>query len=152
MKPDWFLDSEKSVMKQRFILFNRAGVYYSEDIPSLLRFHWQGRDFDQWHQVFHQLDQAARFFLFSRIIIRHIDGCRFTISATKGPVGDWVGDFIVREDFFDLAHGVYRYSGKTDWGHLELLFDASSDSIFVYGINRSKPGLIEPYSYTLVRH
>src|SRR6185436_5196382 len=31
MKPDWFLDSEKSVMKQRFILFNRAGVYYSED-------------------------------------------------------------------------------------------------------------------------
>ena len=31
MKPDWFLDSEKSVMKQRFILFRRAGVYYSED-------------------------------------------------------------------------------------------------------------------------
>src|SRR5579859_5648955 len=31
MKPDWFLDSEKSVMKSRFILFIRAGVYYSED-------------------------------------------------------------------------------------------------------------------------
>src|SRR5580658_7863034 len=31
MKPDWFLDSEKSVMKQRFIMFRRAGVYYSED-------------------------------------------------------------------------------------------------------------------------
>jgi len=32
MKPDWFLDSKKSAMKQRFILFRRAGVYYSEDI------------------------------------------------------------------------------------------------------------------------
>jgi hypothetical protein len=31
MKPDWFLDSEKSAMKPRFILFRRAGVYYSED-------------------------------------------------------------------------------------------------------------------------
>src|SRR5580692_1254056 len=31
MKPDWFLDSEKSVMKSRFILFRRAGVFYSED-------------------------------------------------------------------------------------------------------------------------
>jgi hypothetical protein len=31
MKPDWFLDSEKSVMKTRFILFRRAGVFYSED-------------------------------------------------------------------------------------------------------------------------
>jgi hypothetical protein len=31
VKPDWFLDSEKSVMKTRFILFRRAGVYYSED-------------------------------------------------------------------------------------------------------------------------
>jgi integrase len=30
-KPDWFLDSEKSVMKQRFILFRRNGVFYSED-------------------------------------------------------------------------------------------------------------------------
>ncbi len=31
MKLDWFLDSEKSVMKQRFILFRRAGVFYSEE-------------------------------------------------------------------------------------------------------------------------
>jgi hypothetical protein len=31
MEPDWFLDSEKSVMKSRFILFRRAGVFYSED-------------------------------------------------------------------------------------------------------------------------
>ena len=28
---DWFLDSEKSVMKIRFIMFRRAGVFYSED-------------------------------------------------------------------------------------------------------------------------
>jgi len=31
LKPDWFLDSEKSVMKSRFILFRRAGFFYSED-------------------------------------------------------------------------------------------------------------------------
>ena len=86
------------------------------------------------------------------VVIRHIDGCHFSISATSGSTGDWVGDFIVREDFFDAAHGVYRYPGSTDWGQHELLFDSSSDSIFVYGINRSKPGFIEPFSYTLVRH
>jgi hypothetical protein len=57
----------------------------------------------------------------------------------------------VREDFFDVAYGVYRYPGSTDWGQHELLFDPSSDSIFVYGVNRSKPGLMEPFSYTFVR-
>ena len=31
MKPDWFLDSENQSMKSRFILFRRAGVFYSED-------------------------------------------------------------------------------------------------------------------------
>lgn len=30
-KPDWFLDSDKSVMKQRFIRLIRTGDYYSED-------------------------------------------------------------------------------------------------------------------------
>jgi hypothetical protein len=87
-----------------------------------------------------------------RVAIRHIKGCHFTITATNGPTGDWVGDLIVREDVFDLAHGVYRYPGSTDWGQHELLFDPSSDSIFVYGINRSKPGFIDPFSYTLVRY
>jgi D-alanyl-lipoteichoic acid acyltransferase DltB (MBOAT superfamily) len=31
MKPDRFLGSEKSVMKTRFILFRRVGVFCSED-------------------------------------------------------------------------------------------------------------------------
>jgi len=31
MKPDWFLDSENQSMKSKFILFRRAGVFYSED-------------------------------------------------------------------------------------------------------------------------
>jgi hypothetical protein len=31
MKPDRFLDSENQSMKSRFILFKRAGVFYSED-------------------------------------------------------------------------------------------------------------------------
>jgi hypothetical protein len=86
-----------------------------------------------------------------RVTIRQVDGRRFSIVATGGPTGDWTGDFIVREDFFDVAHGVYRYPGSTDWGQHELLFDASTDSIFVYGVNRSKPGLMEPFSYTFMR-
>ena len=86
-----------------------------------------------------------------RVIIRQVDGRRFSIVATGGPTGDWNGDFIVREDFFDVAHGVYRYPGSTDWGQHELLFDGSTDSIFVYGVNRSNPGLMEPFSFTFVR-
>ena len=31
LKPDWFLDSDNASMKSRFILFRRAGVFYSED-------------------------------------------------------------------------------------------------------------------------
>jgi hypothetical protein len=87
-----------------------------------------------------------------RVVIRHVDGCRFSITATGGPTGDWSGDFVVREDFLDVAHGVYRYPGTTDWGHHDLLFNTSNDSIFVYGVNRSKPGLMYPFSYTFVRN
>lgn len=86
-----------------------------------------------------------------RVIIRHVDGRRFSISAADGPTGDWTGHFIVREDFFDVAHGVYQYPGTTDWGQHELLFDSSNDSILVYGVNRSKPGLLEPFSLSFVR-
>ena len=50
-----------------------------------------------------------------RVVIRHADGLRFSITATGGPTGDWSGDFVVREDFFDVAHGVYRYPDSTDW-------------------------------------
>lgn len=86
-----------------------------------------------------------------RVVIRHIDGCHFSMIASDGPTGNWIADFVVREDFFAMAHGFYRYPGSTDWGQHDLLFDASSDSIYVYGINRSKPGFIEPFSYALVR-
>jgi hypothetical protein len=86
-----------------------------------------------------------------RVVIRQTDGPRFSITTTGGPTGNWNGHFIVREDFFDVAYGVYQYQGSTDWGQHELLFDSSSDSIFVYGINRSKPGLMEPFSFTFIR-
>jgi len=86
-----------------------------------------------------------------RVAIRHIAGRRFSIAATDGPTGDWVGEFIVQEDSFDVAHGVYRYPGSTDWGQHEFLFDGFTDSIFVYGVNRSRPGLLEPFSFTLSR-
>lgn len=86
-----------------------------------------------------------------RVIIRQVDGRRFSIAAVGGPTSDWTGDFVVREDFFDVGYGIYRYPGSTDWDQHELLFDGSSDSIFVYGVNRSKPGLMEPFSYTFVR-
>jgi hypothetical protein len=86
-----------------------------------------------------------------RVTIQHVDGLRFTITATGGPTGDWDGNFVVSEDFLDVAHGFYRYPGSTDWGQHELLFHTSSDSIFVYGVNRSKPGLMDPFSFTFVR-
>jgi hypothetical protein len=86
-----------------------------------------------------------------RVVIRHSDGCRFSISASGGPTGGWTGVFVVREDFFDVAHGIYRYPGTADWGQHELLLDTATDAIFVYGVNRSRPGFMEPFSYTLVR-
>ena len=86
-----------------------------------------------------------------RVTIEHVGGVRFAITASGGPTGNWTGEFGVREDFFDVAHGVYRYPGSTDWGQHELFFDSANDSIFVFGINRSKPGLMEPFSYSLVR-
>ena len=87
-----------------------------------------------------------------RVVIQHVGGCRFSIAATGGPTGDWKGDFVVRDDFLDIAHGIYCYPDATDWGQHELLFDTSSDSIFAYGVNRSKPGLMEPFSFRLVRY
>jgi hypothetical protein len=83
------------------------------------------------------------------VAIRLMSGRRFSIAATGGPTGDWLGEFVVRADLFDVAHGVYRYPPSTDWGHHELLFDGATDSIYVYGVNRSKPGLMEPFSLVL---
>jgi len=86
-----------------------------------------------------------------RVEIRLVAGRRFSITSTGGPTGNWGGHFIVHEDSLDVAHGVYRYPGSTDWGQHELLFDRSTESIFIYGVNRSQPGLWEPFSLILSR-
>lgn len=86
-----------------------------------------------------------------RVTISHTGDRRFSVVATGGPTGNWSGFFIVREDFFEVAHGVYRYDNNSDWGQHEFLFDLTQSRIFVYGINRSRPGLIEPYSLLLER-
>jgi len=60
MKPDWFLDSEKSVMKQRFILFNRAGVYYSEDTVTRKQHSLRTRDEGEALTLLHSKNEAHR--------------------------------------------------------------------------------------------
>lgn len=85
-----------------------------------------------------------------RITIEHAGSRRFHVTAAGGPTGDWEGYFSVSEDFFDVARGFYRYGPQADWGHHEYLFDREG-RIFVYGINRSKPGYMEPFSLTLER-
>lgn len=40
------------------------------------------------------------------VTINHDSGRRFNVAAKGGPTGDWEGFFIVREDFFDVAHGI----------------------------------------------
>jgi hypothetical protein len=86
-----------------------------------------------------------------RIEIRLVAGRRFSIAANGGPTGNWVGHFIVSDESFDVAHGIYHYPGSTDWGQHEYLFDGTTDSIFVYGVNRSKPGMFDPFSIVLSR-
>ena len=81
--------------------------------------------------------------------VRLVAGRKFSIAATGGPTGDWVGHFVVNDVSFNVAHGIYHYPGSTDWGQHEYLFDESTNSIFVYGVNRSKPGLFEPFSLIL---
>src|SRR6185503_1332089 len=60
MKPDWFLDSEKSVMKQRFILFNRAGVYYSEDTVTRKQHSLRTKDESEALTLLHSKNEAHR--------------------------------------------------------------------------------------------
>jgi hypothetical protein len=86
-----------------------------------------------------------------KIKIRLVAGRRFSIAANGGPTGNWVGYFIVSDESFDVAHGIYHYPGGTDWGKHEYLFDGTTDSIFVYGVNRSNPGIFDPFSIVLSR-
>jgi integrase len=60
MKPDWFLDSEKSVMKTRFILFNRAGVYYSEDTVTRKQHSLRTKDQAEALTLLHSKNEAHR--------------------------------------------------------------------------------------------
>ena len=86
-----------------------------------------------------------------KVEIRLVAGRRFSISANGGPTGNWVGHFIVSDESFSVAHGVYHYPGSTDWGQHEYMFDETTGSIFVYGVNRSKPGMFDPFSIVLSR-
>lgn len=86
-----------------------------------------------------------------RVTIKHIEGCHFSVTAKDGSTGNWEGHFIVREDFSDIAQGTYHYPGSSDWGQHELLIDRRAQTISVYGINRSRPGFMDPFSYTLTK-
>src|SRR5258708_6969450 len=60
MKPDWFLDSEKSVMKSRFILFRRAGVYYSEDTTTRKQISLRTKDEGEAQTLLHVKNESFR--------------------------------------------------------------------------------------------
>jgi hypothetical protein len=60
LKPDWFLDSEKSVMKTRFILFKRAGVYYSEDTVTRKQHCLRTKDEAEALALLHSKNEAHR--------------------------------------------------------------------------------------------
>ena len=60
MKPDWFLDSEKSVMKSRFILFRRAGIYYSEDTVTRKQHSLRTKDEAEALTLLHSKNEAHR--------------------------------------------------------------------------------------------
>src|SRR5271169_6986848 len=60
MKPDWFLDSEKSVMKTRFILFRRAGVFYSEDTVTRKQISLRTKDEAEALALLHSKNEAHR--------------------------------------------------------------------------------------------
>ncbi len=84
-----------------------------------------------------------------RIQIRLVAGRRFSITSNGGPTGTWVGHFIVSDESFVVAHGTYQYPGSTDWGKQEYMIDETAGSISVYGENRSKPGMFEPFTIVL---
>jgi hypothetical protein len=85
------------------------------------------------------------------ISVKHKNARLFSISSTGGPVGEWTGFFTVHKDYFGFAQGTYHYVNSHDWGQHELLIDFQNSRLLVYGINRSKPGLIQPFSLVLER-
>ncbi len=60
MKPDWFLDQRNPVMKTRFILFRRAGVYYSEDTTTRKQISLRTKDEAEALTLLHSKNEAHR--------------------------------------------------------------------------------------------
>src|ERR1700685_231862 len=81
MKPDWFLDSEKSVMKQRFIMFRRAGVYYSEDTTTRQQHSLRTKDEGEALTLLHSKNEAHR----QPVLNLHI--ARTYLTATDRELG-----------------------------------------------------------------
>src|SRR5271169_2342205 len=81
MKPDWFLDSEKSVMKTRFILFRRAGVFYSEDTVTRKQISLRTKDEAEALALLHSKNEAHR----QPVLNLHI--ARTYLTATDPPRG-----------------------------------------------------------------
>jgi hypothetical protein len=81
MKPDWFLDSEKSAMKQRFILFRRAGVFYSEDTTTRKQISLRTRDEAEALTLLHSKNEAHR----QPVLNLHI--ARTYLAASDAEIG-----------------------------------------------------------------
>jgi integrase len=60
LKRDWFLDSEKSAMKPRFILFRRSGVYYCEDSTTHKQTSLRTKDENEALTLIHTKNEAVR--------------------------------------------------------------------------------------------
>jgi hypothetical protein len=70
VKPDWFLDSEKSVMKSRFILFRRGGVFYSEDTTTHKQHSLRTKDESEALTLLHAKNESFRQPVLNRQIAR----------------------------------------------------------------------------------
>src|SRR5271169_4009251 len=87
MKPDWFLDSEKSVMKTRFILFRRAGVFYSEDTVTRKQISLRTKDEAEALPLLHSKNEAHR----QPVLNLHIARAYLTASDPAMGSRTWQG-------------------------------------------------------------
>jgi integrase len=60
LKPDWFLDQRNQSMKSRFILFRRAGVFYSEDTTTGKQHSLRTKDEAEALTLLHSKNEAHR--------------------------------------------------------------------------------------------
>ena len=94
MKPDWFLDSEKLAMKSRFILFRRAGVYYSEDTVTRQQHSLRTKDEAEALTLLHSKNEAHR------QPVLNLQIARTYLTATDPEVANrtWDGNGRVDQD------------------------------------------------------